>query len=185
LQPTGVSPGATKKDAPFLPQSARTCEPLPLEALAGPSGASAPPPDGPEGVPLELGETGALGEGEGSGVVLEGVLGAAGGVASGATEGVLGAAGDVISGLPRGALGVAGGVASGIAPDGGAIGGVLGGVTGEALGAVGVASIGCARLANTTPKVALLNINNAMKQLEIFTVHTSNFLTSFLRNRLR
>jgi hypothetical protein len=170
-----------------LPQSARTCPLLPLDELdeTG-SGASEPPPDGPEGVSLELGETGALGDGEGSGVgvdvVPEGALGVAGGVASG----VLGVAGGVASGIvPDGALGVAGGVASGIVPAGGVAEGVPGGETGEEVGAVGVASMGCARLANTNPRVVLLSTNNATKQLEIFTIHTSSFLTSFLRNRLR
>jgi hypothetical protein len=135
LQPTGVSPASTRNDAPFLPQRARTC-PLPLDELdeTG-SGASEPPPDGPEGVvSLELGETGALGDGEGSGVgvdvVPEGALGVAGGVASGI--------------VPDGALGVVGGVASGVVPAGGVAEGVAGGETGEELGEVGVASMGCA-----------------------------------------
>jgi hypothetical protein len=146
LQPTGVSPASTRNDAPFLPQRART-SPLPLDELdeTG-SGASEPPPDGPEGVvSLELGETGALGDGEGSGVgvdvVPEGALGVAGGVASG----VPGVAGGVASGIvPDGALGVVGGVASGIVPAGGVAEGVAGGETGEELGEVGVASMGCA-----------------------------------------
>jgi hypothetical protein len=147
LQPTGVSPASTRNDAPFLPQRARTC-PLPLdEPDETGSGASEPPPDGLEGVPLELGETGALGDGEGSGVgvdvVPEGVLGVAGGVVA---SGVLGVAGGVVASgmVPDGALGVAGGVASGIVPDGGVVEGVPGGETGEELGEVGVASMGCA-----------------------------------------
>jgi hypothetical protein len=164
LQPTGVSPASTKKDAPFLPQIARTCEPLLLDVLAVGSGASEPPPDGPEGVPLELGDTGAL-EGV-SGAVPEGALGVAGGIASGAPEGV---------------LGVGGGVASGIAPAGGVAEGMLDGEVGE----VGVGLFGCALLATTSPKVVLLNTNKATRQLEIFMIYTSNFLTSFLRDRLR
>jgi hypothetical protein len=148
LQPTGVSPVLTKKDAPFLPQMARTCEPLPLDELdeTG-SGASEPPPEGLEGVPLELGETGALGDGEGSGVgvVPEGALGIAEGVASIVPDGVPGVAGGVASGIPPPVGGVAGGVASGIPPPVGRVaGGLLGGVTGEDFGEVGVASIGCA-----------------------------------------
>lgn len=143
LQPTGVSPVSTKKEAPFLPQMARTCEPLPLdEADETGSGASEPPPDGLEGVPLELGETGVGdAEGSGAGVVPEGALGVAEGVASGVPEGAFGVAGGVASGIvPEGVLGVAGEVASGIAP----AGGVAGGITGEDVGEVGVASMGCA-----------------------------------------
>jgi hypothetical protein len=184
LQPTGISPASTKKDAPFLPQIARTCEPLLLDVLAVGSGAREPPPDGPEGVPLELGDTGALGGEEGvSGAVPEGALGVVGGVASGvAPEGVLGLVGGVASGIaPEGVLGVGGGVASGIAPEGGVAGGMLGGEVGE----VGVGLVGCALLATTSPKVMLLNTNKATRQLEIFMIYTSNFLTSFLRDRLR
>jgi hypothetical protein len=165
LQPTGVLPVSTKKDAPFLPQVARTCEPFPLDELAETgSGASEPLPDGVEGVPPELGATGALGEeegvGSGVGIVPEGVLGegsgvgvvpegalgvVTGGVASGAPEGVPGVAGEVASGMvPDGVLGVAEGGVSGIVPDGGVAEGVLEGVTGEDVGEVGVASIGCA-----------------------------------------
>lgn len=196
LQPTGVSPASTKKDAPFLPQIARTCEPLLLDVLAVGSGAREPPPDGPEGVPLELGDTGAL-EGV-SGAVPEGALGVAGGIASGVPEGALGVTGGVASGVapegvlgvvggvasgitPEGVLGVAGGVASGIAPAGGVAGGMLGGEVGE----VGVGLFGCALVATTSPKVVLLNTNKATRQLEIFMIYTSNFLTSFLRDRLR
>ena len=184
LQPTGTSPGATKKDAPFLPHIARTCEPLLLDMLAVGSGASEPPPDGPEGVPLELGDTGALGGEVGvSGAAPEGALGVTGGVASGiAPEGTLGFTGGVASGIaPEGVLGVAGGVASGIAPEGGVAGGVLGKDVGE----VGVGLFGCALLATTSPKVVLLKTNKATRQLEIFMIDTSNFLTSFLRDRLR
>jgi hypothetical protein len=166
LQPTGVSPASTKKDAPFLPQIARTCEPTLLDVLAVGSGAREPPPDGPEGVPLELGDTGALGGEEGvSGAVPEGALGVAGGVASGVPEGALGVTGGVASGIaPEGVLG--GGVASGIAPEGGVAGGMLGGEVGE----VGVGLVGCALLATTSPKVVLLNTNKATRQLEIFMI---------------
>jgi hypothetical protein len=182
LQPTGVSPASTKKDAPFLPQSARTCEPLLLDVLAVGSGAREPPPDGPEGVSLELGDTGALGDEEGvSGAVPEGALGVAegvasgvpegagvtGGIASGVPEGALGVPGGVASGVaPEGVLGVTGGVASGIAPEGGVAGGMLGGEVGE----VGVGLVGCALLATTSPKVILLNTNKATRQLEIFMI---------------
>jgi hypothetical protein len=179
LQPTGVSPASTKKDAPFLPQSARTCEPILLDVLAV-SGAREPPPDGPEGVPLELGDTGALGDEEGvSGAVPEGALGVAGGVASGVPEGALGVTGGAASGVPEGALGFVGGVASGIAPegvlgvDGGLAsgiapeGGVAGGILGGEVGEVGVGFVGCA-FATTSPKVVLLNTNKATRQLEIF-----------------
>jgi hypothetical protein len=195
LQPTGVSPGATKKDAPFLPQIARTCELLLLDVLAVGSGASEPPPEGPEGVPLELGDTGALGDV--SGAVPEGALGVAGGIASGVPEGVLGVAGGIASGAPEGVLGFAGGVASGIAPEGvlgfaGGVasgiapaGGVAGGMLDGEVGEVGVGLVGCALLATTSPKVVLLNTNKATRQLEIFMIYTSNFLTSFLRDRLR
>jgi hypothetical protein len=158
LQPTGVSPASTKKDAPFLPQSARTCEPLLLDVPAVGSGAREPPPDGPEGVPLELGDTGALGDEEGvSGAVPEGALGVAEGVASGVPEGA-GVTGGIASG-------VTGGVASGIAPEGGVAGGMLGGEVGE----VGVGLVGCA-FATTSPKVILLNTNKATRQLEIFMI---------------
>jgi hypothetical protein len=165
LQPTGVSPASTKKDAPFLPQSARTCEPLLLDVPAVGSGAREPPPDGPEGVPLELGDTGAPGDEEGvSGAVPEGALGVAEGVASGVPEGA-GVTGGIASGVPEGALGVTGGVASGIAPEGGVAGGMLGGEVGE----VGVGLVGCA-FATTSPKVILLNTNKATRQLEIFMI---------------
>jgi hypothetical protein len=199
LQPTGVSPASTKKDAPFLPQIARTCEPLLLDMPAVGSGAREPPPDGLEGVPLELGETGALGGEAGvSGAVPEGALGVAGGMASGVPEGALGVTGGAASGIapegvlgftggvasgiaPEGVLGVAGGIASGIAPEGGVAGGVLG----KDVGGVGVGLFGCALLATTSPKVVLLKTNKATRQLEIFMIDTSNFLTSFLRDRLR
>jgi hypothetical protein len=148
LQPTGVSPESTKKDAPFLPHMARTCEPLPLDVDETGSGASEPPPDGLEGVPLELGETGAVGDGEGSGVgvgvVPEGALGVAGGVASGVPPPVGVVAGGVVSIVPDGVPGVAGEVTSGIPPPVGGVAGVLGGVTGEDVGEVGVVSMGCA-----------------------------------------
>jgi hypothetical protein len=130
-----------------LPHIARTCEPFALDDLVIGSGASEPPPDGLEGVPLELGETVVLGDGEASGVDVapEGALGVTGGAASGVPKGVLGVAGGVASGIaPEGALGVAGGAASGIAPDGGAAEGVLGGITEEGFGVVGTASVGCA-----------------------------------------
>jgi hypothetical protein len=146
LQPTGASPEPTKKDAPFLPHIARACEPLPLDEPDTGS-ASEPPPDGPEGLPLELGETGALAGEEGvSGAVPEGVLGVAGegGVSGVVPEGALGVAGGVGSGAaPEGAPGAAGGAASGIPPPG-ALGELPGGVTGEGFGEVGVASVGCA-----------------------------------------
>jgi hypothetical protein len=86
-------------------------------------------------------------------------LGATGGV----SEGVLGAVGGASGEVPAGVLGISG-------------------AFGEA-GGVGLSC--CALPAKTDPKATVPSTNNETRELEIFMIDTSNFLTSFLRNRLR
>jgi hypothetical protein len=92
--------------------------------------------------------------------------GAAEGASEGATEGVLG--------------GVADGD-SGAAPEG-----VIGISTAGALGEAGGVGLPCCALpAKADPKATVPSTKNETRELEIFMIDTLNFLTSFLRDRLR